>query len=367
MAIHKRKSDGRWVVYWRDPETGKTKNKYFPKTLEGKAAAEEFNSTLELRPYDKQAGTFRGPTLAELTNDYLKAKVSEVADTTMRNMLIKFDKVIFPELGNHPAVDLSPMVIDRYIAKRKRAGIKNTTIHRELSDVMAVLNWSVSRRYIGVNPLAGYRKPRRDDDIIRPPSTDEAQALFKAAAPHLKRFIALSYFAGIRPGAAELLPIPWDAVDWNEKNLFIISAKKGGLATRVIPLHDELLTMLYRWQRDDRKAAAKTGTPMPSTIVNYRGGPVKDIKKAFYHAKTKAGITRRLRPYDLRHAFATMILSGRGDLKSTSELLGHSRPDTTMRFYQHTDAVMHRQAVDIIPTIDPTIQNVLSQNKSTTL
>jgi integrase len=264
----------------------------------------------------------------------------------MRNMLIKFGKIIFLEIGNKPAADLSPVIIDRYLATRKRSGIKNTTIHRELSDIIAILNWSVSRRYLGVNPLAGYNKPRRDDDIIQPPSVD--------------RVIALSFFAGIRPGAAELLPISWDAVNWHEKTLFIKSAQKGGLTTRLIPLRYDLLVMLYRWQRDDRKMAAKNKIPMTSTIGNYRGGPVKDIKKAFGYAKKKAKITRRLRPHDFRHAFATMILSGRGDLKSTSELLGHTRTDTTTRIYQHTNGAMHRAAVDILPTIDPTIQNVLT-------
>ncbi len=63
-------------------------------------------------------------------------------------------------------------------------------------------------------------------------------------------------------------------------------------------------------------------------------------------------MTRRLRPYDFRHAFASRILGGHADLKSTSELLGHSRPDTTIRVYQHTINDLHKDAIDRLPTID---------------
>jgi integrase len=366
MAIHTRK-DGANIVYWRDPKTGKNRQKYFPRGLEGRSRAEAFNDSLGLRSYEKQQGTFRGPTFGELANSYLKAKFGEVAESTLKNQLIKFDKVIFPAIGNTPAADLNPLVMDRYTAARKRQGLKNTTIHRELTDIMAVLNWAVSRRYIGVNPLAGYKKPKRDDAVIQPLTQSEAQALYNEAAPHLRRFIALSYFAGIRPGAAELLPIPWTAVDFDRKTLFVESAKKNGLATRSIPLRDDLLEMLSQWQREDRKKALKKGWPMPDTIVNYRGGPVKTIKTAFQHAKKAANITRRLRPYDLRHAFATMILAGRGDLKATSELLGHTRTDTTTKIYQHVNPDMHRQVVEIMPSIDMSIQNVLTKKKVVTL
>jgi integrase len=39
------------------------------------------------------------------------------------------------------------------------------------------------------------------------------------------------------------------------------------------------------------------------------------------------------------------------DLKAVSELLGHSRPDTTIRIYQHGSAEMQRQAVNKLPSV----------------
>jgi site-specific recombinase XerD len=53
----------------------------------------------------------------------------------------------------------------------------------------------------------------------------------------------------------------------------------------------------------------------------------------------------------LRHAFASILLAAAADLKSVSEILGHSRPDTTTRIYQHTDRAMHEAAIARLPVV----------------
>jgi len=73
---------------------------------------------------------------------------------------------------------------------------------------------------------------------------------------------------------------------------------------------------------------------------------------SFDTAKKKAGIVRRLRPYDFRHAFATYALKNSADLKATSEILGHSRTDTTTRIYQHVDTDMKRDVIDRLPPLN---------------
>ena len=55
--------------------------------------------------------------------------------------------------------------------------------------------------------------------------------------------------------------------------------------------------------------------------------------------------------YDFRHAFATEILRSGGDLKSASEMLGHTRTDTTTRVYQHTNPEQYRQNIERLPSL----------------
>jgi site-specific recombinase XerD len=47
-----------------------------------------------------------------------------------------------------------------------------------------------------------------------------------------------------------------------------------------------------------------------------------------------AGITRRIRPYDLRHQMITRALEAGADIKALSEVVGSS-PETLRKHYQH--------------------------------
>ena len=91
---------------------------------------------------------------------------------------------------------------------------------------------------------------------------------------------------------------------------------------------------------------------MPEHIINYRGKPIKRIIKAFNSAKKKAGITRRLRPYDFRHAAISMMLNSGADLKSASAIAGHTRTETTTKIYQHINMSLKRDAIDLLQPLD---------------
>jgi site-specific recombinase XerD len=80
-----------------------------------------------------------------------------------------------------------------------------------------------------------------------------------------------------------------------------------------------LLGLLEPWFEEDLKAGKKTGDP----VVTFKGKSVVSLKIAWSAAKKRARITRRMRMYDLRHAFATKMLDNGADLKHVSILLGH--------------------------------------------
>lgn len=64
----------------------------------------------------------------------------------------------------------------------------------------------------------------------------------------------------------------------------------------------------------------------------------------------RAGITGKLRPYDLRHNMVTKALEGGADIKALSEVVG-SRSETLMKHYQHVTRSVHRKTVALIPAI----------------
>ncbi len=354
MSVHQ-KPDGRWFAVWL--ENGRQRTRHFGRGPEAEQLAREYDATLPRRTYRHTTPKPGQIRFDELANAYAESRVGIMEKASLDNWLWKMQGVVYPALGNLRAMELTPARLDRYVkerlatpkSKKRQEGekIKRTTVHRELSDIRAVLNWGARRRYIPFNPASAYEMPKRDDEVIVPPTTAEASALLQHAAEHLARAIVLSYYLGLRPGVRELFGISWGDVDMKAGTITVRSARKGGARMRVIPIHKGLARMLQAWKKEDRKA----GRPPGAEIIYYQGQAVSSVKKAFQTAKRRAGITRRMPLYSLRHAFATETLRAHGDLKTVSTLLGHTRVDTTTRIYQHLNEDMARDAVSKLPKL----------------
>lgn len=284
-----------------------------------------------------------GPVFTELANAYLQAKVTSMSKVSMDNLLYKLKGVILPEIGNTLAMSLNHETIDRYIAKRS-GSVKNTTIHRELSDVRAILRWSVRRQLIPRNPIEGIEMPKRDDETILPLSQVEIEGIIAHSPNHLKRAMLLSFFCGLRPGAVELLSITYNQINWSAMSITIISADKGGVERREIPVHDGL--PLREWFEAD-------GCDPERHIITWQGKPVQKIARAFTSAKKRAGVGGRKIPmYAVRHAFVTTLLHLGVDLRTVADISGHD-VNTMLKHYAHSMSAQRQAAINQLPTLHP--------------
>jgi len=183
--------------------------------------------------------------------------------------------------------------------------------------------------------------PRKDDARLSPPTEAEFKKILECAPPHLRRAMLVSWFTGLRPGKEELLSLRWEAVDLAGKTLMVISAVKGGLPRRMVPLSNQIVEHLARWYEEDREAGH-------NYLIHYHGRPIGTCKIAWREAKRRAGITRRLRMYDIRHAFATNLLTMGANLRAVSEIMGHASVHITQQVYQHVPDSLKRDAVNLL-------------------
>jgi integrase len=86
-------------------------------------------------------------------------------------------------------------------------------------------------------------------------------------------------------------------------------------------------------------------------VIHHKGKPVRTISRAWHNAKRRAGIARKLRPYDLRHAFASLALDHSADIKSVAEVMGHRNQTMILQYYRHTSAKQRRKAVNAAPSL----------------
>jgi hypothetical protein len=180
MSVHQLK-DGRWIVCYRNGE--KKLREYFGRGIDAEQQAIARNAELNLNEYHRKTDPRRQvcPTFSALASAYLESRAVHMQPSTLSSLLYKLTSVVSPKIGHLLASQVTPYRMDQYVAKRIRDGKTKSTVHRDLTDIMAILNWGVKRGILLRNPLMGYEKPKRDDEVIMPPTPEEARRIIAHA------------------------------------------------------------------------------------------------------------------------------------------------------------------------------------------
>ena len=86
----------------------------------------------------------------------------------------------------------------------------------------------------------------------------------------------------------------------------------------------ERLVAGSRWQQTGHTFASTIGTPLDE----------RNVRREFY-ALLKAQNLPRMRPHDLRHSYATILIAAGEHPKVVQEVLGHSSVQLTVDTYSH--------------------------------
>lgn len=272
------------------------------------------------------------------------------------NTFRKLTGIIISRIGELRTLILDHQRLDKYVFgclqdtikinigegkwKKTTGRVGKSTIHCELSIVRAILNWGVRRGLLSASPMANYEMHTRDDKRILPPTQEEFDAIVQYAAPHCRRLILISYHTGLRPRVKEAYSLTWDNVDLQRRTITIISTKKGGIPLRVVPIHPTLHDYLTKWKEEPQKAG------VVKYLIHFHHRAIKtSMKTAWRTSKIKAGITRPLRPYSLRHKSISDMLAAGGDVGSVAEIVGHADPQMTLKVYQETNTTSKLKAI----------------------
>lgn len=193
----------------------------------------------------------------------------------------------------------------------------------------------------------------------------KVQALEKQEQARLEKFILenekryhygilLSLYTGLRLG--EVLALKWQNLDiknkliyidksvgsisQNHKTLTIESSPKTQSSIREIPISKKLLDLLK---------VLRQYNSTDYVIVSHNEKQIQSraYQKSFENLLKKLNI-KHYGFHSLRHTFATRLLENGVDIKTISELLGHSSPTITLNRYVHTNLQNKRKAMEIL-------------------
>ena len=338
MAIQYR-SDRKlpWRVYWNNPHSGKRESKSFATEPE---ARKHDSLTLHRLQYEPESFAGLGEQSAKaLTVEgvvYLYLKDRDLKPANLRFTLLHVRPVL-AEVGSIMVPALDQQDMRRVVAALKDSGVKQNTINRRVSIIKAALNWAEDTGLIPANPIPRFSCPRGEDERIAPPTRAEIDAILDVAPERIMRMVLLGLALGVRVGGSEMFRLKWKDFDMERFTVRVWAADKNHKRPwRDLHLRADFVPVLSAWRADGA-----------DYVIHDRGGPVASLKTAWASTLVKAGITRRIRPYDLRHAFATYTLDSGADPKAVAEVMGHSGMAMIHKHYQH---VLERQRKAVMDT-----------------
>lgn len=344
MAIRQRKGRRKpWEVYWNNPFTLKRESLYVETKEEAKKqdALKKYQLKYERELFQRDTSV---EPKAEHTFEsayYLFLKDRRFSEEALKRHLRIMKHSLFL-LGNTPVSQITVAKLDELIHHLHSLGIKNSSLKRYVSQVFSLIRWCVEKELIEEIPRFP-RLPHIEYEHFIPPTQHELALMFEKAPQHLQRIIVLGSQMGIRVGKSELFRLRWEDVDLENRVIHLRAAKKNILEpVRDIPIRTSLIPILGQWYQLDRQSRIEY-------VINYCGKPVTHIPRAWKKMLIRAGITRRIRPYDLRHAFATEAIAAGADIGTVAKLMGHTDMNMILKHYQHVLSSQKRAAVEALP------------------
>ena len=244
--------------------------------------------------------------------------------------------------------------ISAWIRQMSKSGLGPRSTARHLSAARGLCKFLMREGVLRADPTELCARPRFGRKLPRALGESEMLTLIEAPSPESLRglrdraMLSMMYAAGLR--VSELVSLTVGDVD---RARGIVSALGKGKKRRLVPLGEVALDHLAAYldarsteqRARAKRAAAKSPKVSELLFPSPRGG--KLTRQAFWKIVGRtargAGLRGHVHPHQLRHSFATHLLSGGADLRSVQTLLGHSNIATT-EIYTHVSQDRVRQA-----------------------
>ena len=226
--------------------------------------------------------------------------------------------------------------IQAYLSHRFARKARATSAARLLSSLKRFYRHAVRGGKLSIDPTLRVEAPALPRSL--PKSLTETDVESLIAAPDLetplgirdRAMLELLYASGLR--VSELVTLKTVQVS---HDMGVVRVMGKGSKERLVPLGEEAIAWLARYQREARPALL-SGKVSDDLFVTTRGRAM--TRQAFWQLirryAGRAALVTAISPHTLRHAFATHLLNHGADLRVVQLLLGHSDISTT-QIYTH--------------------------------
>lgn len=318
--------NGRFVVTWPDPSTGKRRRYRLDALTPKEAEAEALD---RIRKETLPAGPL---TVADLWKAYRQ----HLADRPTGETMGYTGKAVLEHFGHLRPDQISEETCRAYERARKKAGIKTGSVWTELGHLRSCLRWAAEKaRIIAFAPhIYRPQKPAPKDRWLTHAEID--RLLAADCEPHIKLAIRIMLTTAARVGA--VLELTWNRVDLDRGQIDLRQDAEGPRKGRaVVPINGILRAALV---------AAKEAA-LSDYVIEWAGGPVASIRTGFERAVASAGL-KDVSPHVLRHTAGVHMAAGGVPMQKIAQYMGHTSTAVTERCYARYSPDHLQDAAEIL-------------------
>jgi integrase len=308
------------------------------------------------------------PTVEDLAKRFLKEHAARKRPATRDAYQRVFDRYILPAFKHRKVVEIHYADIDglhRQITEDVGPYIAN----RVVACLSKAFNLAIRWRWCTANPVRGIER-NAEQKRKRYLSGDEIARLTKALNEHndqqAANIIRMLLLTGARKG--EVLSSRWDQFDLEASIWTKPSSETKQKRDHIVPISAPVRQLVGEMLAAAKVQAKKKDRSLSPFLFPARvgGGHRTQLKKDWarlcraagivttetitVNGKTRTILKHTARPHDLRHTYASVLVSGGKSLELVGALLGHSQPATTAR-YAHLHLQTQREATETAASI----------------
>lgn len=260
------------------------------------------------------------------------------------------------DLGNIRISKMTKENIKTYLASLKDR-IAISTQKKLIYIIKSSLTYAYNNKYcdyIDLNEIK-FKLNQKTIFILSREEQSILESALKEKINIRKVCLLLCLYTGLRVG--EVCGLKWEDIDFGNKSLIIKrtiqriknpnsviknktllieSTPKSETSNRIIPIPDFLINLLYQFKNNNNYFLLSNSNKLYDSRY----------LESFYTRVLKKCHIKNNKFHTLRHTFATRSIESKMDIKTLSEILGHSSVEVTLKLYVHPTYEMKKSSLE---------------------
>lgn len=295
-------------------------------------------------------------TLRRLSTEYLQRHCTLNCKHSTITLYESYLKTIEPLL-KMKAKDITKRHIENLILELKSKGMVNKSINGVITFIKAMLNYGVDNEFLSQNPILRLKALPQVKPSIHFLNEKQIEVFLEQAqkCPEVyKTFFYTAIFTGMRRG--ELLALEWSDIDFKQNKIRVNKQIYRGITQttktskeRFIDMPEALKNVLIEHKQQgilSKYVFHINGKPLHPW--NMEETYFKPLLKRCNEILDGENQIEKLRFHDLRHSYATYLLSKGIPVKYVQKQLGHSKATMTLDTYADVMPSVKFGALDLL-------------------